>query len=69
MTTYKAQGLTFKKVIVDLASCRGSEAPYVMVSRVKSLEGLIVLRPFKLKHITSRPNEDVRQEHKRQRVL
>ena len=48
MTAHKAQGQTMKKVLVDfkLESCKGTESPYVMVSQVASLEGLLILRPL-----------------------
>lgn len=32
MTAHKAQGQTMTRAIIDLASCRGTQAPYVMVS-------------------------------------
>jgi len=47
MTAHKAQGQTMTHAIIDLASCHGTQAPYVMVSQVTSLEGLLILRPFK----------------------
>ncbi len=43
---HKSQGLLLDNVVVDLQSCSGSESPYVMISRVKSLEGLMVLHPM-----------------------
>ena len=33
MTAHRAQGQTLSNVIVDLQSCRGTEAPYVMISQ------------------------------------
>ena len=33
MTAHKAQGLTLSRVIIDFASCRGTESAYVMASR------------------------------------
>ena len=65
MTAHKAQGQTLKKVIIDLDNCRGTESPYVMVSRVTSLEGLLILRPFRSSKIKCRQSEDVRNEFKR----
>ncbi|EJD40478.1 hypothetical protein AURDEDRAFT_46261, partial [Auricularia subglabra TFB-10046 SS5] len=62
MTTHKAQGETMQWAIIDLESCRGSESPYVMASRVKSLQGLAVLRPFGIERIQSRNSEDLRKE-------
>lgn len=46
MTAYKSQSLSLDNVVIDLESCSGSEAPYVMTSRVKSLDGLMILHPF-----------------------
>jgi len=43
MTAHCAQGQTMEHVIIDLQSCRGTEAPYVMISHVCSLEGLLIL--------------------------
>jgi hypothetical protein len=62
MTVHKAQGQTMERVIVDLAGCAGTEAPYGMVSRATSLSGLIVLRGFDAKQITKRRSEDLRKE-------
>ena len=65
MTVHKAQGRTMDRVIVDLAGCAGTEAPYVMVSRATSLPGLMVLRGFDAKQITKRRSEDLRKEFSR----
>ncbi|KAF9787359.1 hypothetical protein BJ322DRAFT_719340 [Thelephora terrestris] len=65
MTTHKAQGLTLPRVIVDLSSCRGTEPPYVMVSRCQSLDGLLVMRPFPISKITCRRSQDARNESTR----
>lgn len=62
MTAHKAQGQTFAKVIVDLQGCRGSEAPYVMLSRATSLDGVLILRPFSKSKITCNRSEDLRFE-------
>ena len=69
MTAHKAQGQTMPSAIVDLASCRGTQAPYVMVSRVTSLDGLMILRPFDKKKICSCPSQEMRYEFKRLKVL
>ncbi|KZV60811.1 hypothetical protein PENSPDRAFT_327135 [Peniophora sp. CONT] len=65
MTAHKAQGRTLPRVIIDLDNCRGTEAPYVMISRVKSLAGLLILRPFPRKKISSRQSEESRNEFAR----
>ena len=69
MTAHRAQGQTLSNVIVDLQSCRGSEAPYVMLSRVTSLKGLLILRPFERKKISCNISEELRNENRRLRVL
>ena len=69
MTAHKAQGQTLDCVIIDLESCKGTEAPYVMVSQVTSLQGLLILRPFQKKKIQSHQSEDVRQELKQIKLL
>jgi hypothetical protein len=69
MTAHKAQGQTLSKVVVDLESCRGTEAPYVMVSHVKTLDGLLIMRPFSKHKIMSRQSEDTRREMQRLELL
>ncbi|KAH9852991.1 hypothetical protein C2E23DRAFT_702513, partial [Lenzites betulinus] len=69
LTAHKSQGQTFSKVVVDLESCRGTEAPYVMLSRATSLDGVIILRPFSMSKITCRASEDLRRENLRLREL
>ena len=46
MTVYKAQGQTLGHVVINLASCIYTEQPYVIVSRVTSSQGLMVLHDF-----------------------
>ena len=65
MTAHKAQGLTLPRVIVDLASCKGTEPPYVMVSRCPSLAGLMVLRPFPISKVKCRRSQEARNEFAR----
>jgi hypothetical protein len=65
LTAHKAQGQTMEKVLVDLESCKGTESPYVMISRVTSLKGLLILRPFKSSKIQCRLSEDTRKEFRR----
>ncbi|PBK87949.1 hypothetical protein ARMGADRAFT_886567, partial [Armillaria gallica] len=69
MTAHKAQGQTLERAIIDLDNCRGTELPYVMISRVKSLEGLLILRKYKYGRISKRQSEDYRKEDKRLSVL
>ncbi|KAI0059112.1 hypothetical protein BV25DRAFT_1788882, partial [Artomyces pyxidatus] len=69
LTAHKAQGQSLDKVIVDLENCSGTESPYVMISRARSLAGLLILRPFRKAKITCRQSEDVRREMQRLYVL
>ncbi|EDR05731.1 uncharacterized protein LACBIDRAFT_302986 [Laccaria bicolor S238N-H82] len=69
MTAHRAQGQTLSAVIVDLQSCRGSEALYVMLSHVTSIKGLLILRSFSRNKITCNVSEDLRVENKRLREI
>ncbi|KAJ6447543.1 hypothetical protein C8R45DRAFT_757228, partial [Mycena sanguinolenta] len=69
MTAHKSQGKTYSHAVVNLTECRGTESPYVMLSRVTSLEGLLILKPFPKSKITCRQSEDVRIEMRRQQYL
>ncbi len=60
ITTYKAQGQTIPKVIIDLVlppyvSKFEIAAAYVPLSRVKSLEDILILRNFKFESISMKP--------------
>ncbi|KAJ7751381.1 hypothetical protein B0H16DRAFT_1318188 [Mycena metata] len=67
ITAHKAQGKTLDACVVNFTGCRGSESPYVMVSRATSLEGLVILTPFPKDKICCRQNEDLRLEFRRLR--
>ncbi|KAI9059961.1 hypothetical protein FKP32DRAFT_1538041, partial [Trametes sanguinea] len=69
ITAHKAQGQTFDHIAVDLSGCKGTEAPYVMLSRATSLDGIIILRPFPYAKISCRQSEDVRNELTRLDIL
>jgi hypothetical protein len=69
ITAHKAQGKTLLACVVNFTGCRGSESPYVMVSRATSLDGLVILTPFTKDKICCRQNEDVRAEFRRLRYL
>ena len=64
MTAHKSQGQSLQSVIIDLESCRGTEAPYVMVSRATSLDGLLVYRPFDQAKIRRNMSQDCRAEER-----
>ncbi|KAJ6530746.1 hypothetical protein B0H19DRAFT_1328010 [Mycena capillaripes] len=69
MTAHKAQGKTLSNCVVNLTGCCGTEAPYVMLSRVTSLQGLVILTPFSKSKITCRRSEDARSEFRRLEYL
>ncbi|KAJ7130749.1 hypothetical protein C8R43DRAFT_830145, partial [Mycena crocata] len=69
MTAHKAQGKTLDWCVVDLTGCKGTESPYVMISRATSLEGLVILTPFRKEQICCRQSEDVRNETRRLKFL
>jgi ATP-dependent exoDNAse (exonuclease V) alpha subunit len=46
MTAHKAQGKTLTHTVINLQNCSGTESPYVMISRVTSLDGLLILMGF-----------------------
>ena len=69
MTAHKAQGLTLPRVIIDLTNCRGTESPYVMVSRCPNLSGLLIMRSFPMSKITCRRSQEARNEFTRLDLL
>jgi hypothetical protein len=64
-TDYKSQGRSLDHAIVDLASANSLQGAYVMLSRVRSLSGLAILRPFSWKRIEQHLSEEMRTEMKR----
>ncbi|KAJ6453854.1 hypothetical protein DFH09DRAFT_963687, partial [Mycena vulgaris] len=50
---------------VDLASCPTMQSAYVMFSRVRSLKGLCILRPFRLDRLQNHISQELREELKR----
>ena len=58
ITTYKAQGLTMGKIVVDLQlppTATQVASIYVPFSRVRKAEDLAILRPFDMKVLQIRP--------------
>ncbi|KAJ7898853.1 hypothetical protein B0H14DRAFT_2253489, partial [Mycena olivaceomarginata] len=47
---------------IDLASCTTIQSAYVMLSRVKSLKGLVHLRPFRLTVIRAKTGTSPTEE-------
>lgn len=59
ITIHKSQGLTFDRVIVDVASAFTSGQTYVALSRCRSLEGILLLNEIRPENIqTSRAIRD-----------
>ena len=61
-----------EKAIIDIESCSSLQSLYVMLSRVKSLDGLLILRPFKKSRLQKNKRKDrdeLNIELKRLRLL
>ena len=59
VTTYKSQGLTMGKIVVDLQlppTASQVASIYVPLSRVKRAEDVAILRPFDMKVLQIRPS-------------
>ncbi|KAJ7910138.1 hypothetical protein B0H13DRAFT_2488554, partial [Mycena leptocephala] len=69
ITAHKAQGKTLTACVVNFTGCRGTESPYVMVSRATSLDSLVNLNPFPKEVICCRQSQDMRVEFRRVRYL
>ena len=64
-TDYKAQGRSLDAAIVDPNSASTLQGVYVMLSRVKTMKGLAILRPFPDKKINQRLSQELRDELRR----
>ncbi|MEN6475689.1 MAG: helix-turn-helix domain-containing protein [Syntrophaceae bacterium] len=51
ITVHKSQGLTFEKAIIDVSRAFAAGQAYVALSRLTSLEGLVLTAPFKRQDI------------------
>ncbi|KAL9933037.1 hypothetical protein V8E36_008292 [Tilletia maclaganii] len=68
-TCHNSQGRSLTRATVDLASAAEAKdktaLAYVMLSRLRSLEGLTILRPFPFSVISTRASQQVRSELQR----
>ena len=64
-TDYKSQGRSLEKAIVDPLTAQSLQGLYVMLSRVRNLDGLTVLRPFRRQKIYQRLQQELRDELQR----
>ncbi|KAJ8473524.1 hypothetical protein ONZ51_g7821 [Trametes cubensis] len=61
-TDYKGQGKSLTYAVVDIASANSLQGVYVMLSRVRSLSGLLILRAFTPNKVCSRLSQELRDE-------
>ncbi|KAJ3931074.1 MAG: hypothetical protein NXY57DRAFT_896848 [Lentinula lateritia] len=64
-TSHNAQGHSMDVACIDFASCHSIQSAYVMLSRVRSLKGLCILRPFSINKPRNHISEELRSELKR----
>ena len=68
-TDYKSQGKSLSYAIVDLHSARSLQGAYVMLSRVRALDGLMILRPFSPSKLCGNLSQELRDEFSRLQSL
>ena len=68
-TDYKAQGRSLGAAIVDPVSASSLQGIYVMLSRVRNMSGLAILRNFPEKKLTQRLSQELRAELDRLEAL
>jgi hypothetical protein len=73
ITVHKSQGLTFDRAILDVTDVFAPGQAYVALSRLRSLDGLVLLRPFVVRNLSndsevlrfsgSEQEEEILQQH------
>lgn len=56
ITVHKSQGLTFEKAVIDVSNVFVPGQAYVALSRLRSLEGLVLLNPIRINGLSSDQN-------------
>ena len=68
-TDYKVQGQSMERAIIDLSYCHSLQSVYVMLSRAKSLKGIMILRSFPANKINQCLGQEFRNEFRRLDLL
>lgn len=69
ITVHKSQGLTFEKAVLDVADVFAPGQAYVALSRLRTLDGLVLLRPMRMNGLRNDQQVVAFSEHKTQEDL